>query len=118
MSSTLSGKIHKLGNLEAWADRGSIVVRDNRRHIEKRVSVPDWRERMAEIAGYGLSKRGSASGYDRDIYTETVHTVTAMQSILQDAVAQGDVSDPRVLKGLAEDLAGTRKYTMHPSAFS
>ena len=44
MVGTMTGKVHKLGNLEAWADGGSVVVLDHKTHTRKRVSVPDWQE--------------------------------------------------------------------------
>lgn len=111
-----SGTIYKLGNLEAYADKGSIVVKDYRKHITKRISVPEWRSRMADIASYGLSKHGAASGYDRDRYTESVHIVHNMQAVLKEACAQGDVTNPDVLRSLADEILTNKKYTMKPKA--
>ena len=111
---TMTGKVYKLGNLEAWADGGSVVVLDHKTHTKKRVSVPDWQERMTAVAVAGMNKRGSDNAFDRDLHAESWQYVQKMQEILREAKFQGDVTDPRVLKELAEEQRTNKKYTMRP----
>ena len=114
MVGTMTGKVYKLGNLEAWADGGSVVVLDHKTHTKKRVSVPDWQERMTAVAVAGMNKRGSDNAFDRDLHAESWQYVQKMQEILREAKFQGDVTDPRVLKELAEEQRTNKKYTMRP----
>ena len=70
--------IYKVGNIEMYADNGSIVVVDNAKHKQQRVAVPDMQARMEAVAIAGLNKRGSQYGLDRDIYAKTIKYVQAM----------------------------------------
>lgn len=97
-----------------YADGGSIVVRSKSKGIKRRISVPDWRERMDAVAIYGIHKDGSENAHERDIYAEAVRLMNAMQTVLKEAEAQGDVTDIRVQRELLAELTRNPKYTMKP----
>ncbi len=107
---------HRFGNLEMYADGGSIVVLSHRTGEKKRVSVPDWKERMEAIAVSSLNKIGSDHSIERDMYHDGVKAVQAMQSVLKEAEEQGDVTDKKVLNYLYQELTLNPKYTMKPKA--
>lgn len=104
--------IYKVGNIEMYADNGSIVVIDNAKHKQQRVAVPDMQARMEAVAIAGLNKRGSQYGLDRDIYAKTVKYVQAMEQVIKEAALQGDVTKKRVRDELLQELTLNPRYTM------
>lgn len=95
------------------ADHGSILVRNIKTGVLKRIAVPDFRERMLALVTMHSGKTGEAA-MERDMCKEACDYVLAMQSVIQEAEAQGDVTDPRVLRSLCDDMRTNRKYTMKP----
>lgn len=103
-----------------YADKGSIVVVSHNasKPQTKRLSVPLLEERLEALASYGLGKAGSEYGGERDAYRLTSSLVQAVMQVLRDAKAQGDVTDPRVLRELCNEYVHTPKYTMKAKVFS
>ena len=110
----MRGKTYKAGNLEMYADGGSIVVINNSKNISRRVSVPDWRDRLEAVAIYGLGRAGSEYSAERDMYKEATEFAQAMQGALKDAEEQGDVTLQCVRTHLLDELTMNPKYTMKP----
>lgn len=106
--------MYKVGNLEMYADGGSIVVNHTTKGITKRISVPDWKERIEAVAISRLNKMGSEYSRERDLYHEGVKLAQAMQSVLKEAEEQGDVTNQRVINHLYQELTMNPKYTMKP----
>ena len=106
--------MYKVGNLEMYADGGSVIVNHTKTGVTKRISVPEWRERMEAIAISRLDKMGSEYSRERDLYHEGVKLAQAMQAVLKEAESQGDVTNPRVLQHLFQEITLNPKYTMKP----
>lgn len=109
----MQGKTYQVRDLEMRAENGSVLVRNLKTGMLKRIGVPDLKERMLALVSMSAGKRGE-SAMERDMCKEACDYVFALQNVIREAVAQGDVTDGRVLRSLCDEMRTSQKYTMKP----
>lgn len=110
--------VYHYRDLDIYAENGVIhLVSKSPKHKdnpERHVSIDEWKDRMNGIYHLGFGLAGSDDAVYKELYQDTSEALDVMQSVLKDAVQQGDPYDVRVIADAIQEAKITKKYTMKP----
>lgn len=113
-----TNKVYSYKDLDIYAENGVIHLvsknSDDKSNPERVVNANDWKDRLFAMYKLGLGLEGRNDGVFKELKDDTRKAIEIMESVLKDAIEQGNPLDPKVQAEHLNEFRTNKRYTMKP----